>query len=105
MNIIKEHLGLIKKKDQNEENIKEEENKRKKEIKNKREKEDENKKIKEKEFYNYKDLNKDDVECLLTKMSLEFNILNVIDEDQLRAKIIEFKCNKDKLEDWIINDI
>lgn len=103
MNLIKEHLVLIKNKNKNEEKIKEE-NKRNKEFENKREKEDENKKIKEKEFYNYKGLNKEDVESLLTKLNLEFNILNVIDENQLRSKIIEFKCNKDKLDEWIIND-
>ena len=104
MNRIEEYLKSMK---QNEENkvLNEEENKRKKEEENKRKKEEENKRKKEEELNIYKGLNKEEVEDLLSELNQEYNVLTIIDEKQLRAKIVELKCDRGALADWIVNNL
>ena len=104
MNRIEEYL---KSKKQNEENkvLNEEEIIRKKEEENKRKKEEENKRKKEEELNIYKGLNKEEVEDLLSELNQEYNVLTIIDEKQLRAKIVELKCDRGALADWIVNNL
>ena len=104
MNRIEEYLKSMK---QNEENkvLNEEEIIRKKEEENKRKKEEENKRKKEEELNIYKGLNKEEVEDLLSELNQEYNVLTIIDEKQLRAKIVELKCDRGALADWIVNNL
>ena len=49
----------------------------------------------------YKGLNKDDVEDIYDELVEEFNINSILDKKDVINKIIELKCDRDELNNWI----
>ena len=51
--------------------------------------------------FDYKGINKYDVEILYDELETEYNLSTFIDEEEIRNKIIELKCERDALNTWI----
>ena len=49
----------------------------------------------------YKGLNKEEVLAVYAELDNEFNLSSIIPRDEVIKKIIEFKCDRDSLNDWI----
>ena len=49
----------------------------------------------------YKGLNKEEVHALYAELDNEFNLSSIMSRDEVIKKIIEFKCDRDSLNDWI----
>ena len=48
----------------------------------------------------YQGLNKEEVENLFHELEDEFNISSIMDKEEVILKIIEFKCDRDTLNNW-----
>ena len=73
------------------------------EIKRKEEKEKEEdiKRIKENKKIGHKGVDKIKIEEMINNLEYEYNIFSMFDEEVIVNKIIEFNCDKQKIEKWI----
>jgi len=69
------------------------------EIKRKEEKEKENKKI------CHKGVDKIKIEEMINSLENEYNIFSMFDEEEIVIKIIEFNCDKQKINEWIMENL
>jgi len=63
------------------------------------------KKIGDNNNIDYQGLNKDEVENLYNELDQEFNLSSIMDKGEVIAKIIELKCDRDSLNDWIFEKL
>lgn len=45
------------------------------------------------------------VDDMVTLFDDEYNILNILDEDEFRQKIIELNVDEDKIREWIVQKL
>ena len=63
------------------------------------------KKIGDNNNIDYQGLNKDEVEKLYDELDQEFNLSSIMNKEEVIAKIIELKCDRDSLNDWIFEKL
>ena len=63
------------------------------------------KKIGDNNNIDYQGLNKDEVENLYNELDQEFNLSSIMNKEEVIAKIIELKCDRDSLNDWIFEKL
>ena len=97
-----------KEKEEKEKKKKEEKEKKEKEEKEKKEKEENEKKEKEgegngneKKNIDYKDVNQNDADNIFNDLENEYNISSIFDKEEVYKIIIEYKCDREKVNKWI----
>jgi len=63
------------------------------------------KKIEGNKNFDYQGLKKEDVENLYNELDGEFNLTSIMDKEEVIKKIIELKCDRDALNDWIFEKL
>ena len=63
------------------------------------------KKIDDNNNIDYQGLNKDEVENLYNELEQEYNISSIMDKEEVIKKIIELKCDRDVINDWIFEKL
>ena len=53
----------------------------------------------------YQGLNKEDVENLYNELDKDFNLSSIVDKEEVILKIIELRCDRDALNDWIFGKL